>query len=69
MADGKTEAISWQNSEPEQSEFVGSQNTNSHWKRGKGREELEGECFISDVQKFALDVEILGSRKRGPEGS
>lgn len=33
LADGKTEAVSWQNSEPEKSEFMGSQNTNSSWKR------------------------------------
>lgn len=67
MADGKTEAVSWQNSEPEQSEFVGSQNTNSHWKRGREGKELEVECFTSDIQKFALDLEILGSRKIGPQ--
>lgn len=41
LADGKTEAVSWQNSEPEKSEFMGSQNTNSSWKRGEGRKELE----------------------------
>lgn len=29
LADGKTEAVSWQILEPEKSEFMGSQNTNS----------------------------------------
>ena len=41
LADGKTEAVSWQKSEPEMSEFMGSQNTNHSWKRGKGGKELE----------------------------
>lgn len=35
------QAVSWQNSEPEESEFVSSQNTNSSWHRGKGAKELE----------------------------
>lgn len=41
LADGKTEAVSWQNSEPKNSEFMSSQNTNSSWKRGKRGKELE----------------------------
>ena len=45
LADGKTEAVSWQNSEPEKSEFICSQNTNSSRKRGK-----EG---IRTIQHFA----------------
>lgn len=65
VADGKTEAVSWQNSEPEQSEFVGSRNTNSDWKRGKGGKEVEVENFTSDVHRFAFDVEISGSRMIG----
>lgn len=41
LADGKTEAVSWQSSEPEKSEFMDSPNINSSWDRGKGIEELE----------------------------
>lgn len=69
LADGKTEAVSWQNSEPEQSEFMSSQNTSSRWKRGEGGKGMEVECFTSHVHRFAFDVEILGSRMIGPKRS
>lgn len=35
----------------------------------KGEKEVETEHFTSDVQKFAFDVEILGSRMIGPKRS
>lgn len=40
------QAVSWQNSEPEKSEFMGSQNTNRSWKRGKGGKELESRVLF-----------------------
>lgn len=46
LADGKTEAVSWQKSAPEKSEFMGSQNTNHSWKRGKGGKELESRVLF-----------------------
>lgn len=43
LADGKKEAVSWQNIEPE---FMGSQNTYHSWKRGKGGKELESRILF-----------------------
>lgn len=68
LADGKTEAVSWQNSEPEKSEFICSQNTNSSRKRGKGGKELE-RVLYRGWSEIALDVGVLGSTGIWPKRS
>lgn len=54
LADGKAEVVSWRNSEPRKSEFMGSQNTNSSWKRGKGAREVESGVFYKCCSEICI---------------
>lgn len=54
LADGKTEAVSWQISEPAKSEFMGSQNTNSSWNGGKGVMEVESGVFYKCCSEIGI---------------
>lgn len=61
LAYGKTEAVSWQNLEPEKSSWA-ARTYIIAGREVKGERSQKAGFFSCDVQKFAFDVVVLGNR-------